>query len=82
MRGKSAQGDTGDRVLTLDGTLDLSGTTAPEFSYWTLYALGVGQTVSVDVSTDGGATWDDPPLQTTTNATTGIIWARVHPREM
>lgn len=57
-----------DTSLTLNGVLDLRGTTRPIMEYYTLYELNWDSSAIVEVSNDGGFTWrtngltDDIPL--------------------
>lgn len=44
--------------LTLEGVIDLSGTSNPALSYWDKRQLGSGDTAYTEISTDGGFTWD------------------------
>jgi len=46
-----------DTALTLNGVLDLQGTTRPVLEYYTLYELGNSSDAFVEVSNDGGFTW-------------------------
>ncbi|MCZ7547127.1 MAG: immune inhibitor A [Anaerolineae bacterium] len=47
--------------MTLDGVVDLSGTTHPVLTVWAIYNLGSGDHVRIQVSVDGGYVWLDPP---------------------
>ena len=46
-----------DMSLTLEGMIDLSGTSNPALTYWDRRSLGSGDTVYTEISTDEGFTW-------------------------
>ena len=43
--------------ITLEGAIDLAGTTFPTLSYWHMQWLGSGDSCKVEASTDGGFNW-------------------------
>ncbi len=48
-------------AMTLDGVIDLTGTTHPALTVWAVFIMGVGDHAQVQVSVDGGYVWLDPP---------------------
>jgi Flp pilus assembly pilin Flp len=46
-----------DMSLTLKGVIDLAGTVNPALTYWNMRALGYGDRVYTEISTDEGYTW-------------------------
>ena len=61
--------DDNDMSLTLEGTIDLSGTANPTLSYWDKRDLGYGDSVRVEVSTDEGFNWTTLETQWGTDTT-------------
>ncbi len=54
----------GNSALVLNGVLNLVGTTAPVLEFWTQYDLNPGNFARVEVSQDGGFTWEQADLGT------------------
>jgi Flp pilus assembly pilin Flp len=46
-----------DMSTTLEGTIDLTGTTTAALTYWDTRELGWGDSIRVEISTDEGFTW-------------------------
>jgi hypothetical protein len=54
----------GNSSLMLDGVLNLVGATTPVLEFWTQYDLNSGNFARVEVSQDGGFTWEQTNLGT------------------
>ncbi len=52
----------GNSALVLDGVLNLTGATTPVLEYWTQFDLNAGTFARVEVSVDGGFSWQQTGL--------------------
>jgi Flp pilus assembly pilin Flp len=57
--------------LILDGTIDLRGTTNPVIEYYVAYELGCNSSLRFEVSRDGGYTWTQSDISSTSGLPAG-----------